>query len=326
MRPVLLAPLFATAALAQDQIRITEYMYKGAGGEFFELTNTGSAPVDMTGWSFDDSDALPGNVDLSSLGVLAPGESAVVTETNAAIFELDWGLSGVKILGGNTTGNLSRNDTIFIFDASLLPHDILHYGDEDYPGSVRADGEGSYVCDEAIGADFPWSWRKAKVGDSQGSVMSLTGDIGSPGAYVANPCDTYRYCTPAVPNSSGWSAELFVTGSFEVADNELTLTGTQLPLNQFAYFLTSQTQGFVAQPPGSQGNLCLSGTIGRFRNDIQNSGATGVISIQVDLTALPLSPPVAVAPGETWNFSAWFRDNNPTSTSNFTDGVAVMFE
>ena len=113
---------------------------------------------------------------------------------------------------------------------------------------------------------------------------------------------------------------------FEVADNELTLTGTQLPLNQFAYFLTSQTQGFVAQPPGSQGNLCLSGPIGRFRTDIQNSGATGVISIQVDLTALPLSPPVAVAPGETWNFSAWFRDNNPTSTSNFTDGVAVMFE
>ncbi len=325
MRLTLLAPALLCTTLAQGQVRFTEYMYKGSGGEFFELTNMGATPVDMTGWSYDDSDALPGNVDLSPLGTLAPGESAVVTETNAGLFELDWGLAGVKIMGDLSMGNLSRNDTLYLFDAALGVHDVLNYGDEDYPGSKRADGESLWVCDEALGTNFIWSWRKSDNGDAQGSVFSLNGDEGSPGSHLALPCDTYRYCTPAALNSTGFPALQWASGSFDVADNELTLTATQLPLNQFGYFLCSQTQS-LAQPPGSQGNLCLGGTIGRFNKDVQNSGAVGAFSIQVDLTQLPVSPPVAVQPGETWNFSAWYRDINPTPTSNFTDAVAVMFE
>ena len=39
-------------------------------------------------------------------------------------------------------------------------------------------------------------------------------------------------------------------------------------------------------------------------------------------------PPPAqqvVLPGEVWNFQAWFRDNDPRATSNFTDAVSVVF-
>ena len=46
----------------------------------------------------------------------------------------------------------------------------------------------------------------------------------------------------------------------------------------------------------------------------------------LDALALPFDPPTAVQAGETWNFQAWFRDANPDSTSNFTDGVAGTFE
>ena len=42
--------------------------------------------------------------------------------------------------------------------------------------------------------------------------------------------------------------------------------------------------------------------------------------------ALPLTPPVAIQPGDTWNFTAWYRDQNPTPTSNFTDAVQVPFQ
>ena len=35
-------------------------------------------------------------------------------------------------------------------------------------------------------------------------------------------------------------------------------------------------------------------------------------------------PPVAVQPGDTWNFQAWYRDIG--NTNNFTDAVAVTFE
>ena len=56
------------------------------------------------------------------------------------------------------------------------------------------------------------------------------------------------------------------------------------------------------------------------------SGPNGEFTIQVDLTSIPTSPPHSVVAGETWNFQAWFRDKNPGSTSNFTNGVAVTFD
>jgi hypothetical protein len=33
---------------------------------------------------------------------------------------------------------------------------------------------------------------------------------------------------------------------------------------------------------------------------------------------------INIAPGETWNFSTWFRDVG--STSNFTDGISITFQ
>ena len=34
---------------------------------------------------------------------------------------------------------------------------------------------------------------------------------------------------------------------------------------------------------------------------------------------------VAIQPGETWNFQLWYRDNNPQTTSNFTDAISIFF-
>ena len=65
--------------------------------------------------------------------------------------------------------------------------------------------------------------------------------------------------------------------------------------------------------------------IARFNQQVQNSGMTGEFDIDVDTLSIPLSPPATIMVGETWNFTAWFRDNNPGQTSNFTDGVAIQF-
>lgn len=134
-----------------------------------------------------------------------------------------------------------------------------------------------------------------------------------------------RYCSPAVANSSGDPGRMRVTGSEVIFLNTVTLTADGLPVNQFGYFLTSKTQGFL-QPPGSVGILCLGGKVGRYRSQIQSSGASGSFAIPIDLQAMPVSPPAAVLPGETWSFQAWFRDVVANeSVSNFTDGVAVTF-
>ena len=111
-----------------------------------------------------------------------------------------------------------------------------------------------------------------------------------------------------------------------MTDNDLKLTASQLPANKFGYFITSQTQGFVQGPGNSQGNLCLSGTIGRYVALVGSSGPVGRLTIQIDLADMPPPAQSQVLSGETWNFQAWYRDNNPGPTSNFTDAVAVTFQ
>ena len=135
-----------------------------------------------------------------------------------------------------------------------------------------------------------------------------------------------RYCDPATDNSTGVPAEIRATGSNAVAVNDFYLETSSLPKNQFGYYVTSATQGLISNPGGSQGDLCLGGTMGRFVQLVQNSGGQGVFGIQVDLTILP--PPLnkAVQPGETWNFTTWYRDKNPDVTSNFSDAVSVTFQ
>jgi hypothetical protein len=93
--------------------------------------------------------------------------------------------------------------------------------------------------------------------------------------------------------------------------------------------LTSRTQGFVANPGGSQGNLCLGGSIGRYvgPGQVQNSGAGGAISLAVNLAQHPTPTGfVAVQIGETWNFTAWYRDTvGGVAVSNFANGLSIAF-
>ncbi len=135
-----------------------------------------------------------------------------------------------------------------------------------------------------------------------------------------------NYCGPAVANSAGAPARIWAGGS-GVAGEALTLVARQLPTDRFGFFLASANQGFV-QPPGSQGFICLGGSIARYGSpkQVRNSGPAGRFELEIDTGSIPLSPPASVMPGETWNFQAWFRDKNPGSTSNFTDAVAVTFQ
>jgi len=137
------------------------------------------------------------------------------------------------------------------------------------------------------------------------------------------------YCQPAVANSTGVPAAMGASGSAVAASNDLVLEATDLPMSSFGFFLTSQMQGSVSNPGGSQGNLCLGGAIGRYvgPGQIQNSGAAGVISLTLDLTSTPTPTGlVSIAAGETWNFQAWYRDAvSGVATSNFTDGLEIVF-
>ena len=136
-------------------------------------------------------------------------------------------------------------------------------------------------------------------------------------------------CYQSTANSSGATGLLHALGSNSVADNDVTLVASLLPLNSFGYFLTSRSAGLATMPGGSQGDLCLGGNIGRFSapSQIRNTGALGRFSLAIDLASLPTpTGPVAALPGETWFFQAWHRDANPALTSNFTDAVEVLLQ
>lgn len=137
------------------------------------------------------------------------------------------------------------------------------------------------------------------------------------------------YCSPNVVNSTGASAQIEARGSALLVDADYRLLASSLPTNTLGYFLCSEAAGFVFQPGGSQGNLCLSGSIGRVvGGQVLNSGFVGGFAVDVDLTSLPQPQGnVAVMSGETWHFQAWFRDAiGGQATSNFTDGWVTTFE
>ena len=137
-----------------------------------------------------------------------------------------------------------------------------------------------------------------------------------------------NYCAANV-NSTGAAGSIGGIGTAIVSSNNLRLEASSLPTSSFGFFLTSTSQGAVANPGGSEGVLCIGGAIGRYvgPGEILNSGSAGSFSLQLDLTQTPTPTGlVSIQAGETWNFTAWHRDAvGGNTTSNFTDGIEVLF-
>lgn len=136
-------------------------------------------------------------------------------------------------------------------------------------------------------------------------------------------------CTQATPNSTGVAGRLRAAGSGVAAADNLTLVADRLPAGQSVMFLASRTAGFLANPGGSLGDLCLGGSIGRYARpgQLRRTSPVGLASLQLDLPATPSGPgTVAVLAGETWHFQAWHRDVvGGAAVSHMTGAVTVGF-
>lgn len=176
--------MFCPAGAFASTVRITEWMYKGGGGEFVELTNAGDAAVDFTGWSYDDDSRTPGGFDLSGFGILAPGESAIFTEASDTDFRTEWGLDAtVKVLG-LVENNIGKSDEINIYDGSDTLVDRLTYEGD----TIKTEGfSGNPLTAAALGANDDSLWVLAHAGDRFGSWVSNFAAVGNPGAYNPVP-------------------------------------------------------------------------------------------------------------------------------------------
>jgi Lamin Tail Domain len=186
---------------------VSEYFYnlngsEGANQEWIEITNTGASTVDLTNWSYGDSqdnmftDPFPSGTELLA------GESAVIVAQSAAVFQGIWG-SGIKVITATPGVSLSNsasptNETIALRDASMSIVDEVNYevGTNGWPTGNGASifllpGKFS-AADNDIGANWATS-----VAGTLGAYQALTinpeisnatmMDVASPGKAVVVP-------------------------------------------------------------------------------------------------------------------------------------------
>ncbi|MGE3621867.1 MAG: lamin tail domain-containing protein [Acidimicrobiia bacterium] len=192
-------------------VRITEFSYQlrdFGEAEFVELTNVGTAPVNLAGWSFSDSGTGAGTFDLGGLGIVAPGESVVFTDVTGDAFRAYWGLCpAVKVVGGSAPG-LGNGDEISIWDDAGNLVDRVTY--DDTPRS--RDNSVVPTSAAALAANDYDSWVLSSPSNDPGSVT--VDDPAGPGTSVGSP-GTSPYATvpftPACPPPAGES-------SFDLSD------------------------------------------------------------------------------------------------------------
>ncbi len=178
----------------------------------------------------------------------------------------------------------------------------------------------------AGGSLMAWSDSRSDGGDI---LMQQLANDGTPGTLgiISTPSPT---CV-VVPNSLGLRSQTLVIGSPIAAANENKLITLNLPNNSFAYYITSQMAAFTQMPGGAQGNLCIGGSVGRFigPGEIQSTGTTGTIQLDIDLTQQPTPTGlVPVQSGETWFYQTWHRDFVLPigAVSNFSDASSVTYQ
>ncbi|MEM9380950.1 MAG: hypothetical protein AAGB93_13445 [Planctomycetota bacterium] len=170
----------------------------------------------------------------------------------------------------------------------------------------------------------------SSVGLLPAVATPITGDSEVTAAFVADFDPTVvgaQFCEAAA-NSTGGTAWIRATrGAAPVAGDSLSLLCSGLPANSFGHFICSTQDGFVVNPGGSSGNLCLQGAVGRFNrpNEVLNSGVNGAFDLLVDSSSFPTpTGSTSALSGQAWYFQTWFRDFGPTS--NFSNGVQVTFD
>ena len=193
--PTLALPLAAAllaAPAAHASLIITEVMSSslnpgasagggGADGDWFELSNTGPAAVDLTGYTWEDDSFPNGDNAVFPSFSLAAGRSVVVLQEAQATstFRGAWGgtfdiLYQDQFGGPNIFSGLSSNgDQVNVADPSGTLVDNATFGAAT-PGS-----------------SFAWDANNASLGLSvagqNGAYQELTDGAGGPGVDVASP-------------------------------------------------------------------------------------------------------------------------------------------
>lgn len=232
---------------------------------------------------------------------------------------------GDYIVGGDTDlGDIARDQVIVLNGERVVmrqgdPIDLDGNGLFDDNLFLNIFGTDDFRLTDDLQLYFTATVREAGGTISVGSffgVLDLRDSVGS------------TLCV-GQPNSTGGQSRLGAKGSSLVADNNLTVEVEGLPSGALGFFVTSLGAGFVSNPGGSAGDLCIADPVlGRYSNTLQTASAVGAVSQVLNLSMTPVpSGFTAVAAGETRYWQFWHRDSvGGVATSNFSSALCVTFE
>jgi VCBS repeat-containing protein len=177
-------------AVVADQVRITEVApwssgNSPVGADWFEVTNTGSSAVDITGWKMDDnSNAFSNAVALNGVTSIAAGESVIFLEGSAATaqaFITNWfggnvpaGLQ-VGYYSGSGVGLSTGGDAVNLYNASGVLQANVSFG-----SSPSSSLFGTF--DNSAGLDNVALSATSTVGTNGAfTAANDSAEIGSPG-------------------------------------------------------------------------------------------------------------------------------------------------
>lgn len=201
-----IAAAFSVVAIgsANAGIVITEVYAAGSGNgtygaDWFELTNTGAAAVDITGWKMDDSSATFGSAAAFRGGVtsIAAGQSVIFLEGNTAgtndgtiatSFVNAWfgGTAPIGFqmgaYGGSGVGLSTGSDAVIIFDAGGSVVTGVQFG----PSTTGF----TFDNTAGLGSNAPAYpvISTLSVAGTNGAFLSSNGiETGSPGVTIPTP-------------------------------------------------------------------------------------------------------------------------------------------
>ena len=182
---------------------------------------------------------------------------------------------------------------------------------------VRASITGSecWVDYDDLGGFQPGSAVFGVQADLNFSI-TLVDDVGTT---FCDPLDGSIHNTATLSASSASLAE------------GVTLDLSGGPPGEFGYLLLGNGNALVHQPPGSEGDLCVTGgsCLGRYAEDVGPISTAGTLSTDIESSASGgpgYGIPTCgghIASGETWYFQYWHRQ--PMAPSTFSQALAVTF-
>lgn len=202
---------FTTAVRPDYNLLITEVNSNASGGDFFELYNYGSTPIDLSGWRMtDEAGVYSGAVAFPGGTTIAAGAALTVamvdTPEKFDTFKTAWGL-GVddQVIAMDGPG-LGKQDAVVVFDAAGYVATAFNY---DLTSVTASDG--TVITTAAAGASVTFADNQHAGTAYNGGVAADKTSAVWNGASFSNPA--YKAAVAAQDGAAAQSGDAASIGS-----------------------------------------------------------------------------------------------------------------